>query len=172
MTAGDRGYVDNATSSQDLHSTSCLAAYQESGAKVNVQNIIPLSNVDTVNRLPVIDSPWVSGVLEYLQAQHARQYLVLMTATPQEEIQDVLETLEISQFFREVHGAPILKVATVHDVLKRVQCAAGQALVVGDSETDLNAAKANNVPFLLRRTALNKAVQERHSGPICDNFIF
>jgi hypothetical protein len=36
-------------------------------------------------------------------------------------------------------------------------------------ETDLNGAKANNVAFLLQRTALNQALQERYSGPMFDN---
>jgi phosphoglycolate phosphatase-like HAD superfamily hydrolase len=117
----------------------------------------------------VIDSPWVPGVLEYLQAHHARQRFVLLTATPQEEIQQLLRALDIAHCFHEVYGAPTAKAQAIGNVLRRLQCPPEQALVVGDSETDFDAAKANSVPFLLRRTALNEALQKQHSGAMFDD---
>lgn len=117
----------------------------------------------------VIDAPWAPGVREYLQAHHVRQYFVLLTATPQEEIQQILQALNISRYFREVHGAPTAKTTAIQTVLECLQCLPGHALVVGDSEADLQAAETNGVPFLLRRTALNKTLQDRHHGPMFDN---
>lgn len=122
-------------------------------------------------RQAVIDSAWVPGVREYLQAQHERQHFVLISATPQEEMEQILLALEIYPFFREVHGAPKSKTLAIRDVLQRMGCPSDKVLVVGDSETDLAAAEANRVMFLLRRTALNQFLQERHRGPMCDNFI-
>lgn len=46
-------------------------------------------------RRAVIDSPWVPGVCEYLQAQHVRQSFVPVTATPHEEIQQILHALDL-----------------------------------------------------------------------------
>ncbi len=112
----------------------------------------------------VIDAPWVPGVREYLQANHSNQYFVLMTATPQEEIEQILHALDITHCFRETHGAPTEKTTVVHDVLERLHCLSEQALVVGDSDTDLSAAEENNVDFLLRRTPLNQGLQERFQG--------
>ena len=117
----------------------------------------------------VIDSPWVPGVQEYLQAHHARQRFVIVTATPKEEAEKILDALEISHCFREVHGAPASKDSAIRDVLERWQCPPSQALVVGDSETDLYAAEMNKVTFLLRRTSLNKPLQQRYHGPSFDN---
>ena len=54
----------------------------------------------------VIDAPWVAGVREYLLGNFTEQYFVLVTATPQEEIEQILDALEISHCFREVYGAP------------------------------------------------------------------
>lgn len=113
----------------------------------------------------VIDSAWVPGVREYLQANHTRQRFVLVTATPHGEIQQILHALEIGRFFCEVHGAPVAKSSAIMDVLERWRCQPEQALMVGDSETDLEAAEENNVAFLLRRTPLNKTLQQRYSGP-------
>lgn len=116
-------------------------------------------------RQAVIDAPWVPGVREYLAGNDRQQRFVLVTATPQEEMQQILSALGIIHHFREVHGSPTTKAAAVRDVLQRWQCPADKALVVGDSETDLEAAAASGVPFLLRRTDLNGPLQDRHSGP-------
>ena len=112
----------------------------------------------------VIDAPWVPGVRGYLQANHTSQYFVLMTATPQEEIEQILHALDFTHCFREVLGAPTTKTAVVRDVLKRLNCPPEQALVVGDSDTDLSAAEENNVAFLLRRTPFNQDLQKRFRG--------
>jgi phosphoglycolate phosphatase-like HAD superfamily hydrolase len=112
----------------------------------------------------VIDAPWVPGVREYLQANQISQYFVLITATPQEEIEQILHELDIAHCFREVYGAPTKKTTVVHDVLERLHCLSEQALVVGDSDTDINAAEENNVVFLLRCTPFNQSLQERFRG--------
>lgn len=120
----------------------------------------------------VIESMWVPGVREYIQAHHDDQRFVLMTATPQEEIRQILNTLGIVRFFREIHGAPEPKNTAVRDVLERWQTRPEQALVIGDAETDLKAAEENSVDFLLRRTPLNQDLQNRFQGPSFDHLDF
>jgi phosphoglycolate phosphatase-like HAD superfamily hydrolase len=113
----------------------------------------------------VIDSAWVPGVREYLHAHHASQTFVLITATPHDEMLRILAATQIEQCFREVHGAPMAKAAAIESVLKRWRCAPAQSLVVGDSESDLAAAAANGVLFLLRCTSLNRNLQRSYTGP-------
>jgi phosphoglycolate phosphatase-like HAD superfamily hydrolase len=117
----------------------------------------------------VIDSPWVPGVLGYLRSYHKHQCFIMITGTPQEEIEQILKALKISDYFREVHGAPKEKAVVVNDVLKRLKFSPEQALVIGDSETDLEAAKENNVSFLLRRTPANFKLQGNFTGPSFKN---
>ena len=102
---------------------------------------------------------------EYLKANHESQCFILITGTPQEEIERILKALNITHYFREVHGAPKIKVAVVKDVLKRLEFLPEEALVVGDSGTDFEAAKDNNVAFLLRRTGFNQELQKKFHGP-------
>ena len=120
----------------------------------------------------VIDSPWVPGVHKYLKSNHVRQDFILITATPQEEIEQILHTLELTSYFREMHGAPKTKSNVVKDALKRLHYFPDQALVIGDSETDFDAAKQNNVAFLLRRTTLNQKLQNQFQGPSFENLNF
>jgi phosphoglycolate phosphatase-like HAD superfamily hydrolase len=118
----------------------------------------------------VIDSPWVPGAREYLQAHCERQWFVLITATPQEEIESILAALRIATLFREVYGAPTAKAEAIARVLVGRNCRPLCALVVGDSTTDYEAAAVNGVEFLLRRTPLNTDLQHRFSGSQCDDF--
>ncbi len=113
----------------------------------------------------VIDSPWVPGVREYLRDRYAQQRFVLLTATPQEEIQGILRTLDIAHCFEEVRGSPAKKATAMAEALRRMQCVPEDALMIGDSESDLSAARANSVAFLLRSASINQALQERYTGP-------
>jgi phosphoglycolate phosphatase-like HAD superfamily hydrolase len=117
----------------------------------------------------VIDSPWVPGVYDYLSSHHASQCFILITATPQGEIEQILDMLEIVQYFREVHGAPKTKTIVVNEVLSRLDYSPEQALIIGDSKTDLKAAEENNVVFLLRRTPFNNELQQQFQGYSVEN---
>lgn len=122
-------------------------------------------------RQAVMESAWVPGAREYLEANYAYQRFVLVTATPQEEIDDILRDLQIAHWFREVHGAPTEKRDAIASVLRRWQCPRGRALVIGDSESDHDAAVATGVDFLLRRTVLNQTLQRAYQGPQCEDFV-
>jgi len=117
----------------------------------------------------VIDSPWVPGVREYLLKHYKNQHFVLVTATPQDEIEEILASLKLSHYFREIFGAPSKKNQAIAAVLDRLKCPADEALMIGDSETDLLAAQTHSVPFLLRRTPQNVHLQEQYLGPMFDD---
>ena len=112
----------------------------------------------------VADSAWVPGVYEYLFKNHREKYFVLVTATPQLEIEKILCALEINHFFRQIFGAPTKKEDAIRSVLKEQRIMPDKALMIGDAETDLLAAQANSIPFLLRRTSLNLYLQNRFNG--------
>jgi phosphoglycolate phosphatase-like HAD superfamily hydrolase len=119
----------------------------------------------------VIDAAWVAGAREYLEANHLRQRCVLVTATPQLEIEDILQELGIAPWFREVHGAPLEKGRAIAAALTRFECAARDALLIGDSMSDYQAAMEAGVAFLLRRTQLNRSLLCTYSGPQCEDFL-
>ena len=120
----------------------------------------------------VIESPWVPGVLDYFHDYADKQCFVLVTATPQAEIEHILSELNITQYFREVHGAPTKKSNSIGEVLARLKYDSDMALMIGDSLTDLRAAQDNSVAFLLRRTPLNRSLQDSFTGPMFDDFCY
>lgn len=120
----------------------------------------------------VIEAPWVSGVNEYLAYHYQEKYFVLVTATPQLEIEKILSTLEINYFFRQVFGAPIRKEDAMRSVLEKQKVIPDCTLMIGDAETDLLAAQANSIPFLLRKTPQNQHLQSRYDGPQFDDLSY
>jgi phosphoglycolate phosphatase-like HAD superfamily hydrolase len=121
-------------------------------------------------REAVIAAAWVPGAHEYLLQNHARQQFVLVTATPHDEIKEIVEALDLTQCFSEIVGSPTDKSAAVAAALARTHESPASCIYIGDSETDLAAARANRVPFLLRRTPLNVELQTRYDGAAFDDF--
>lgn len=122
-----------------------------------------------INR--VINSPWVPGVREYLLDAHPRQLFILVTATPQNEIELILKHLDISDCFSEIFGAPTKKDVAVSSAITLYRLNPYEALMVGDSSTDLDAARSNGISFLLRRTRFNSDVAGRFTGPTFENLL-
>ncbi len=108
----------------------------------------------------VIDSPWVPGFLEVIESDRNKQKHILVTATPKDEIEDILEKLGIRRFFYKVYGAPVLKKEAISMELNNLAIKPENAIMLGDSNSDYEAAKDNGVLFLLRCTDLNKDLQK------------
>ena len=114
----------------------------------------------------VIDSPWVVEAHEYLLQNYQKQYFVLVTATPQEEIELIVDRLNIAYLFKEIYGAPHSKADMVAAVMQRLKMKREQALMIGDAETDMRAAEESGISFLLRATSINQHIQKRHKGAL------
>jgi phosphoglycolate phosphatase-like HAD superfamily hydrolase len=121
-------------------------------------------------RQAVIDSNWVPGAREYLEENHGRQTFILLSATPQQELEGIVRALGGANWFRAIHGAPIVKAEAITVSLTELRRAPGEALLIGDSDADYEAAAKAGVEFLLRCTNLNSALQKRHTGHACEHF--
>ena len=137
----------------------------------SIQNVTAYCEIFSIMvQQAVIQSEWVPGVEAYIKNNHQRQFFVLVTATPIEEIRVILHRLQLLDAFKALYGAPTTKQLAIFQGLRSFDCLRSDALMIGDSEADLVAAKANRVPFLLRRTKENILLQERFSGPSIDDF--
>jgi phosphoglycolate phosphatase-like HAD superfamily hydrolase len=119
----------------------------------------------------VVASEWVKGVVDYLQNNHDRQTFFLVTATPQQEIEEILITLNIWRFFEKVIGTPTKKIDAIRMLLMKYAILPEEAVMIGDSIYDYEAATVNNVPFVLRKTNLNVVFQKTITTPMIDNFL-
>ena len=119
----------------------------------------------------VIDSKWVTGVFEYLSGNYNKQEFFLVTATPQQEIEDILISLKIDNFFKEVVGSPTKKYRAVEFIMGKYSILSESSVMIGDSRSDYNASNINNIQFVLRRTNLNKELQKDLNCLMLDNFL-
>ena len=118
----------------------------------------------------VIDAPWVSGVEQYLRGNVHQQVFVLVSATPQGELEHILHALDLTMCFADVYGAPSRKQDAIHNTLLARGIDPSESLMIGDAQADLDAAVANQVPFLLRRHSSNNKVFATYTGTSVEDF--
>lgn len=119
----------------------------------------------------VIDAPWVAGVERILRKNPYAQEFVLVTATPQDEIIEILDAIKLRTSFSEVFGAPKKKGAAIRDCLSCRDVPLSRCLMIGDARADMEAAVENGIPFLLRRHASNMEVFRNYTGDSVEDFV-
>jgi len=132
-----------------------------------IQYCIQFSNIV---KKAVINSPWVPGIINFLESMSKTKRIFLLTATPKEEIDAIIKELRIEHFFNKVYGSPTSKIESMRFVLKKFSINPNEAIMIGDSYKDYEAAKLNNVTFALRRTNLNNKLQSQYSCLMFNNF--
>ena len=120
----------------------------------------------------VINSPWVSGVLEYLKIHANKQKFFIVTATPHQEILIILKELQIKELFEEVIGSPISKQVAISQLINKYSVSTDEAIMIGDSSNDYYAAIENEVQFILRKTEFNKNLQKQLKCRTINNFLY
>ena len=98
----------------------------------------------------VIAADWVPGAREFLEQQAEHVPLFLVSATPQAELDRIVEARGIGHYFADVLGSPPAKVALVHDLLSAYWFDRARVVMVGDSRADMEAAHAAGVRFVGR----------------------
>ena len=109
----------------------------------------------------VIESNWVPGALEFIQNKTNRQSYFVISATPQDELEEIINSLELTEFFHKIIGAPTSKSNAIKSILESYCIDAEQSFMFGDSMSDYQAATENGITFLLRRTTENEDLQKR-----------
>ena len=120
----------------------------------------------------VVDSDWVLGVKDVLEKKsHSKQRFVLVTATPQDEIERILKRLNIINVFSDIFGAPMSKSDAINVCLNSYGVNAKETIMIGDSKADYEASQKSGTNFLLRRTPENMISMDNFRGNIIFNFL-
>ena len=110
----------------------------------------------------VLKSPYVPGALEFINAFSSQKKLILLTATPHDEICAILDSLGITSSFFSVYGYPSSKSESIRFELERLDVSPMSSVLFGDSSQDLRAATSCAVPFVLRVTPYNNPLRESY----------
>lgn len=96
----------------------------------------------------VIQAPYLSGVLEFIQSIYKESMLFICTGTPENEMNIILAEKGIAQYFKGVYGSPRSKTQIIRQIIKTYDLLSGQVEFYGDAMTDYNAAKDASVNFV------------------------
>ena len=86
---------------------------------------------------------------EFITVRYKQEF-ILITGTPHDEIQFILKKLRINDAFSKIFGSPNEKKAVVKQLLNEREDIKQKSILIGDSITDCEAAKSNNIPFVYR----------------------
>jgi phosphoglycolate phosphatase-like HAD superfamily hydrolase len=120
----------------------------------------------------VVNSDWVAGVQKVLNnGKKENQHFVLVTATPQDEIERILTRLNMINVFSNIFGSPMTKSDAINICLKLYNVKAEKSIMIGDSIADFEASQKTGADFLLRRTPENIISMKHFTGNFINNFI-
>ena len=117
----------------------------------------------------VIDSAWVKGAKEYLEQNIYSQKFYLISATPTEELKNIIHEIGIIKHFSAIYGAPVIKTDAIKLILQNQKVLPSQTVMIGDAQVDLDAAFANDVPFILRKHSSNEILVASFKGHIIND---
>ncbi|MBF0328453.1 MAG: HAD family hydrolase [Nitrospirae bacterium] len=98
----------------------------------------------------VVKAPYVKGAKEFLESNALTYSCFVCTATPHDEIEEILRSRRMNDYFKGVYGAPRSKIDIVSSILSLSDIVAEKTVYVGDAWTDYAAAQANRVKFVAR----------------------
>ncbi len=104
----------------------------------------------------VIKAPLVDGIKTFLQKQSSEFRCHIVSATPDEEIKRIIKLKGLQPFFKSVHGSPTSKTKWVKMIITEAGLKLSECVFIGDANADYEAAKGNNIQFILRSTEDNK----------------
>ncbi len=117
----------------------------------------------------VVDCAWVKGAKEYLEQNRYSQNFYLVSATPTEELKNIVHELGITNCFSAIYGAPTTKTDAIQMILQQKEVLPSHAVMIGDARADLDAAVANDVPFILRKHSSNQSLVSGFTGYIIND---
>lgn len=103
----------------------------------------------------VVKAPYVKGAREFLENFVTKYKYFVVSATPQQELEEIIQRRSMSHFFKATYGSPTKKSNAVKDILLKEEIKSSNAIFIGDAINDYMAAKDNNVKFIARITKMN-----------------
>jgi beta-phosphoglucomutase len=98
----------------------------------------------------VLVTPFVPGAREFLEAHYRRFALYVVSATPEDELIEIVRKRELDRFFRGVYGAPVKKADHIRTILAATKSRKEETLFIGDAINDFLAADAAGIRFIGR----------------------
>jgi HAD superfamily hydrolase (TIGR01549 family) len=110
----------------------------------------------------ILECDFVPGAPEFLEKYHQRIPLFIVSATPQEEIRQIVKAKGLNSYFRGVYGSPKPKDYWVNRIVEEQELNHKEVFFVGDAMSDFRAARKNELFFIARvRDIENDAFRDK-----------
>jgi beta-phosphoglucomutase-like phosphatase (HAD superfamily) len=107
---------------------------------------------ERLTRERIFRCPQVPGAETLLRGLRGRVLRIVGSGTPQAELELVVATRKMEDWFEELWGTPPMKADILRDVMARHNFSPQQVLMVGDGMSDYDAARETGTHFLARET--------------------
>jgi len=98
----------------------------------------------------VIRAPFVPGAMDFIKRYSSKYNFFIVSGTPNSELQYIVDKRNIGQYFTQVSGSPKTKINIIDGILKRYSFKPSEAVFVGDSLSDMEAANKCGIDFIAR----------------------
>ena len=96
--------------------------------------------------------PFVDGAKQLIEKNHKRYLMFISSATPSDELKFICNKRRIEKYFKGIFGSPDTKSMHIATIKNTWSLDNREIVFIGDSLSDLNAAKAHNISFIARIT--------------------
>ena len=89
----------------------------------------------------------INETVSFIKNNHKKFIFHIVSGSEQNELRYLCEQLELTQYFKSIHGSPTHKNILVQDIINHSDYKAEECLLIGDSINDYEAAVHNNIEF-------------------------
>ena len=94
--------------------------------------------------------PYVKGAKEFLEKHYQNYLFFIVSGTPHEEINRIVDARQLRKYFKEVRGTPGSKGEFSKMILKEYNLKPTETVFIGDAPTDYVGAEEAGVKFIAR----------------------
>lgn len=106
----------------------------------------------------VINSKEVDGSINFIKTIHSNVKLWIISGTPQDELRDICNEINISEYFEAIYGSPNSKKYWTEKIISDNNLNRENTLFIGDALADYDAAIFSKIKFLLIESEDNKSL--------------
>ena len=104
----------------------------------------------------VVTSDWVPGARVFLEENHKQYALFVVSATPEEELKEIIHRREMEHYFMSVFGSPAKKSELIRNILNTNGYKRESTIFIGDAIADWEASQETSVNFIARIRSLEE----------------
>lgn len=113
--------------------------------------------------------PFVEGVIEFLDKYHKKYPLYVISGTPDNEIEEIVQRRGLSDYFVDVFGSSQTKSKLLNTVIEKEKIQANNLLFIGDALSDYFAGLTPGVFFIGRANGPD-IFPEKNTLTVINNF--